>query len=330
MKIVISDFPKVLKRNVEYEEQLLQKLLPDAKICLVEYWQKEQWLKTVKDADAILTAFIRIDGEMMDAMPDLKCIVLNASGYDNVDLTAASARHIAVVPIREYCTQEVAEHALSLMLALSRGLKHYEHDIDAEKKWQYTSLKGLRRIDGQTLGIAGFGKIGKAVAKRAQAFGMHVIAYSPYSRPEEAEQFDVEFVSKEELFARSHIITNHMAMSADNQSFFDWEAFSQMKQKPIFINVARGGAVDEEALVRALDEGLLLGAGLDVLSSESPNLKNCPLTGRENVIITPHAAFYSEDSLRALQDISCNNLVHYLKGEYDAVHWIANQDALGI
>lgn len=167
MKIVISDFPKVLKRNVEYEEQLLQKLLPDAKICLVEYWQKEQWLKTVKDADAILTAFIRIDGEMMDAMPNLKCIVLNASGYDNVDLTAASARHIAVVPIREYCTQEVAEHALSLMLALSRGLKHYEHDIDVEKKWQYTSLKGLRRIDGQTLGIAGFGKIGKAVAKRA-------------------------------------------------------------------------------------------------------------------------------------------------------------------
>ena len=95
---------------------------------------------------------------------------------------------------------------------------------------------------------------------------MHVIAYSPYSRPEEAEQFDVEFVSKEELFARSHIITNHMAMSADNQSFFDWEAFSQMKQKPIFINVARGGAVDEEALVRALDEGLLLGAGLNPLT----------------------------------------------------------------
>ena len=119
-----------------------------------------------------------------------------------------------------------------------------------------------------------------------------------------------------------------MAQSKDNYHFFDWQAFEKMEKKPFFINVGRGNAVDEDALVRALDEGLLSGAGLDVLSEEDSDLWNCKLTNRENVILTPHAAFYSEESMRDLQTISCMNLVYYLKGEYEKVKWIVNADAL--
>ena len=328
MKIIITDYVDVLKRDLDYEVGLIRKNLPGADVKVVAYENTEQWVQRVKDADAILTAFIKMDGTIMDQMPNLKCIVLNANGYDSIHVEDASKRNIGVVPIWEYCTEEVADHTLALILALERGLKHYEKDIDVHKKWQYMTLKNVRRIKNQVLGICGLGKIGQAVAVRAQGFAMTVIAYSPHCTKETARRLGIELVNKEELLKKSNIIANHMAQSAENYHFFDWEAFQMMQQRPIFINVARGNAVDEDALVHALDEGLLYGAGLDVLSDEHPDLEKCKLTNRENVILTPHAAFYSDESLRNLQTFSCMNLVHYLKEEYDEVKWIVNADEL--
>lgn len=328
MKIIISDFPEALQRDIQYEKGYIKDVLPQAEVEVIEYHQKEMWLSEVKDADALLTAFLRVDAEMMDAMPKLKCIVLNASGYDNIDIHAASARQIAVIPIQEYCTQEVAEHTMALILALERGLKQYTYAVDIEKSWHYGLQDKICRIEGQTLGIVGFGKIGKAVAGRAQAFGMKVIVYSAHGNKEEAEQYQVKFVTKEELFAKSDVISNHMAMTEENKNFFNQQAFEQMEKNPIFINVARGRAVDENALERALEAGLIRGAGLDVLESEVPNLDTCPLINRKNVIITPHAAFYSEDSIKGLQEISCQNLCCFLRGERQKVHWIVNENCL--
>ena len=328
MKIVISDFPETLQRNVKYEESYIKQMLPQAEVAVVAYDERALWLQKVRDADAILTAFLRLDAEIMDAMPKLKCIVLNASGYDNIDIQAASERHIAVIPIQEYCTQEVAEHTMALILALERGLKQYIHRVDEQNRWQYHLTDQPKRIEGQTLGIAGFGKIGKAVAIRAQAFGMKVIVYSQHANKDDEKRYGVRFVKKKELLEESDVISNHMAMRQSNQNFFDQQAFEKMRKRPIFVNVARGGAVDESALVKALEDGILRGAGLDVLESEEPNLAACELTNRDNVIITPHAAFYSEDAIKALQDISCQNLCYFLRGEKEKVHWIVNEDSL--
>lgn len=328
MKIIISDFPEALQRDIKYEEAYIKKMLPQAEVAVIEYHQKDLWLQQVRDADALLTAFLKLDAEIMDAMPKLKCIVLNASGYDNIDTCAASERGIAVIPIWEYCTQEVTEHTMALLLALERGLKQYTYTVDIEKRWQYHLADKPRRIEGQTLGIVGFGKIGKAVAGRAQAFGMKVIVYSSHANKEEEEYYQIRFVNKEELLAESDVISNHMAMNKDNHNFFDQQAFEKMRKKPIFINVARGRAVDEKALENALENGLIRGAGLDVLESEKPNLATCKLTNRDNVIITPHAAFYSEDSIKALQEISCQNLCYFFRGEKQKVHWIVNEDDL--
>lgn len=161
MKIVISDFPETLQRNIKYEESYIKQMLPQAEVCVVAYDERALWLQKVRDADAILTAFLRLDAEIMDAMAKLKCIVLNASGYDNIDIQAASERHIAVIPIQEYCTQEVAEHTMALILALERGLKQYTHRVDVQKRWQYHLTDQPKRIEGQTLGIAGFEKMRK-------------------------------------------------------------------------------------------------------------------------------------------------------------------------
>lgn len=324
MKIVITDYPKVLSRDLQYEKNRITAVLEDAEITVVPYEKRSQWLQQVRDAAALLTAFLPLDGAVMDEMPNLKCIALNASGYDNVDVAEATRRGIAVIPIEEYCTQEVAEHTIALLLVLARGLKHYEHEIDREHRWEYASLSGLHRLCGQKLGIAGFGKIGKRVGKIANALGMEILVYSPTGKTVNTQNYPVTFVSKETLLAESDVITNHMAVDAHAVPFFDEMAFRSMRRQPFFLNVGRGAAVEEEALVRALDMGWIKGAGLDVLASEEPELESNPLVGRENVILTPHSAFYSVESLRALQDISCDNVAYFLKGEYEKVHRIIN------
>ncbi|MGN0427135.1 MAG: C-terminal binding protein [Agathobacter sp.] len=323
-KIVITDYPRVLNRDLEYEKNRIATVQKNAEIVIVPFEDHDTWLTQVQDATALLTAFLPIDKDIMDAIPNLKCIALNASGYDNVDVKEATKRGIAVIPIEEYCTEEVAEHTIALLLALSRGLKHYEHDIDDLHIWQYSSLSGLHRICGQKLGIAGFGKIGKCVGKTAHALGMEILVYSPTGKTVNTEPYPVTFVSKEVLFAESDVITNHMAVDAHTAPFFDEAAFRSMKKQPLFLNVGRGAAVDEAALIQALDMGWIKGAGLDVLSSEKPELNLNPLVGRENVIMTPHSAFYSEESLRLLQDISCDNVSYFLNGEYEKVHRIIN------
>lgn len=324
----------MLNRDTDYEKNRILSALKDAEdgnsvitnteVDVISYTDREEWLKKVADADALLTAFIPIDADIINKLPNLKCIVQNASGYENIDLETATERGIAVIPIEEYCTLEVAEHTFALILALARGLKHYGQDIDNNHKWQYSSITNLHRLAGMKIGIAGYGKIGKQVGKLATAFGMEVLVYSPTGKSINTPDSPVNFVTKEQLFQESDVITNHMAVGKDHYKFFNYEAFKAMEKHPIFINVGRGVAVDETALIRALDEGLLSAAGLDVLESENPDLSTNPLVARENVIITPHSAFYSEESLKALQDISCDNLTYYLKGETEKVHRIVN------
>ena len=325
MKIVICDYKDVLKRNLEYEKNILLSGLKDAEIIIYEYnGDQNEFIEVIKDADAILTAFLDINKSVIDSCKKLKCISINAVGYDCVDLDEATKHNIAVCPIGEYCTQEVAEHAMSLILSLSRGIKHYINDIDKKNIWEYHSTTEIQRIEGQTLGIFGFGKIGRAVAKRALAFGMNVVAVDPYVKCEDAEKLNVKLVDAEYVWENADIISNHMNQNSSNNNFFTINEFNKMKEKPIFINVGRGSSVNEDDLLIALEEGLIRGAGLDVLAEENPDLEKNKLVGRENVIITPHAAFYSQTSMRELQRISCENIVYYLNGEKEKVSKIVH------
>lgn len=324
MKIIISDYPETLKRDVAYEVGMLRRSLPGAEIVVHPYGSQEEFLEITTDADALVTAFLTIDRETLSHCPKLKCISINATGYNIVDLAAASEQGIKVCAIREYCTEEVADSALALMLALIKKLKMHQHNIENEHIWQYTKVGSVMRLRGKTLAIFGFGRIGQAVAKRAQAFGLEVVAVDPYLPPAVAEGFQVKLVDRAYVQQNAHILSNHMNVSDENISYFDDAFFEGLEQKPYFLNVARGVSVDELALAKALDSGKVSGAGLDVLREDSLSLQENPLVGRNNVIITPHAAFYSDEALRALQDISINNVIACLTGHTEDVCYVVN------
>jgi D-3-phosphoglycerate dehydrogenase len=179
-----------------------------------------------------------------------------------------------------------------------------------------------------TLGIVGFGKIGRAVARRAHGFGMKIVANDPHSNEHEAPDLNVQFLDLPDLLAAADIVSLNCRLSSDNRHMINANAFQQMTRNPILINCARGGLVDEVALVNALDTGQISGAGLDVLSDESANLSTSNLTGRSNVIITPHIAFYSDASILESRKIAASNIRNFLDGKHDNVrHYIHHSES---
>lgn len=233
---------------------------------------------------------------------------------------AAWKKGIAVMANGPYCTQEVADHTLALLLALNRRLMDYHRGVQADGLWKWDAFPDIRRLEGQTLGILGFGAIGRAVARRAQAFGIRVVAHDPFVPESLAREMDVELLDAPELLARADVVSNHMNLNETSRGFFNRETFALMRRKPLLINVGRGETVIEADLARALDEGVVSGAGLDVLAQEEPELEGHPLRGRPNVILTPHMAFYSDTALFDCLRIACQNLTYYLNGEHDKVN----------
>ena len=214
MKILISDYPDSMMSTHDYEQEILKNAFPDAEITIYEYTgDHEAFLEIIRDKDVLLTGFLPIDEEVFEHAKNLKCVALNATGYDNVDLKAASAYKVGVFPVGEYCTIDVAEHTIALMTSLAKNMKHYIADIDQRHVWKYDSAAQPKRLEDQTLCVFGFGKIGKAVAKRAKGLGLTVIAVDPYVDPELAAQLGVELVAPEEAYERADIISNHMNLA---------------------------------------------------------------------------------------------------------------------
>lgn len=323
MKIIIAELPETADRDISIEKEFLPK---DAQVEVAVYTDdtREEFIKKCEDADAILTGYVLFDKEIIDGLKNCKVISVAATGWNYVDADYAAEKGIRVCAIGEYCTNEVADHTLALILALTRGLTTFHRSVQEDKEWIYDIADYITRNEGKVLGIVGLGRIGRAVAKRAQAFDMEVIAYDPYLPESVANEANVKLVSIDELLETSDIISIHMNLTNENKEFFDYDRFKMLKKQPILINVARGGMVNEDDLARALDEGLVRGAGIDVLSSETPDLNKSKLVGRENVILTPHSAFYSDTSMYLLSRIPAENITACLTGQYDKANRIVN------
>ncbi len=314
MNILISDYKEELEQVKESELTLLRDSLPEAVITVLPYEEKQRskFIEAISQADALLTAFLPIDEEIIGKAQKLKVISVMASGYNNIDIKAAKDKKVGICYVSGYCTNEVADHTMALLLALHRNLKHYEKDLEERGIWQYSTIEGGERLSDMTMAIYGFGKIGRAVAGRAGAFGLKVIVKDPFSA-------DIESVTDSYIMEHAHIISNHMAATEENKGYFNREFFQGLKKKPIFLNLGRGITVDEEALTEALEKGYIRGAGLDVLKEEPPVLTGHPLLHRENVILTPHSAFYSDTSMKELRYRACLNLINYLSGNYSEI-----------
>lgn len=315
--VVLADTSENSGRDLALERSIL-----GADVELVEYvcdGDEHRFAAACADADIILTAFSPLTRVVIEKLRRCRLISVSATGYGNVDLEAAANAGIRVCAIDEYCTDEVADHAILLMLALSRRLIEYHGQVQTEKRWQFDSLQGLSRMSDLTLGIVGLGKIGQAVARRAKGFGLSILAFDPYPNEDVAASIGVRYCTLDELYSSADIISLNCALTSENEHLIDARAFGKMKKKPLIINCARGALIDEQDLVTALDSGQISGAGLDVLTDESPDLESSMLTGRPNVILTPHVAFYSDASMLDNRRISSTNIRNFLDGNDDEV-----------
>ena len=279
----------------------------------------EALIEACGDADAVLTAHVPFTREVLHNLKRCRLISVSATGWDSIDVEAAAENNISVCCIGEYCTSEVADHTMALLLALNRKLIDYHVQVQSEKLWRWDSISGIRRLSGQTLGIVGIGRIGRSVAQRAQSCGLNVIGCDPYVGIQEAADAGIRRVELEELLALADIISLHCNLTDENRHLLDREAFKKMQRRPVIINVARGGLINETHLVEALDAGWVSGVALDVLESEMPDLKGTGFLGRNNVILTPHVAFYSESSMLEFRRISALNIRNFFAGNISAV-----------
>jgi D-3-phosphoglycerate dehydrogenase len=247
----------------------------------------------LSDADALLVrSATKVDASLMAAAPRLRIIARAGTGVDNVDVEAASARGILVVNAAGANSISVAEHAWALMLALARAIPSADRAMK-DGRWEKKAFLGTE-LRGKTLGVAGFGRIGQEVAQRARAFGMHVIAHDPFISADLAGRFGVELVSIDELCAASDYLTLHLPATADTHHLFNDERFARCKPGVRLINTARGELVDEHALGRAIEKGIVAGAGLDVFENEP--LTDWGLARLPQVIATPHIAASTEEA----------------------------------
>lgn len=316
-RVVVAEIPENADRDLSVERSIL-----GSDVELVRHsldGNEGHLVSACRDADIILTDYAPLTRTVIEQLQRCQLISVAATGYNCVDIEAAAEAGISVCAIDEYCTDEVADHALLLMLALCRRLPEYHDQVQNENRWQFDALAGLKRMRDMTLGIVGFGKIGQAVARRARGFGMVILAYDPYPDEVAASALAVQFCELADLFADADIISLNCGLSADNKHLIDTKAIQQMRRSPILINCARGALIDEAALASALDTGQVSAAGLDVLAEESPDLRASKLTGRTNVILTPHVAFYSDASMLENREISTSNIRNFLDGRHENI-----------
>ncbi|MFP4169854.1 MAG: C-terminal binding protein [Methanomassiliicoccales archaeon] len=280
----------------------------------------------VGDADALVVMYHPVDASLMDRMPNCKIVVRSGIGFDIVDRKAATERGIYVTNVPDYCLSEVSDHAIGMILALQRKIVFYNNRLK-HGEWDIKAGYRMHCIKGQTLGLVAFGNIGRNVAHKARALGMEVITYDPYLSPETVREGGAEPVdSLDELLERSDVISVHTPLTPETRGMIGSEELSKMKDTAFLINVARGGIIDEKALLKALDAGEIQGAALDVFENE-PLKGNDPLLVNEKLIVTPHAAWNSVESEIDRREKTANDVISVLKGERPK--YLVNRDVTG-
>ena len=274
--------------------------------------KQSQVIERIGDAEIILLNKLIIDKEVMDSCPNLKYIGLFATGYNTIDVKYAAKKGITVCNAGSYSTSAVAQHTLALILNHFNQISNY-HTAVQGGAWEKSELTTLYdfptdELSGKTLGIVGYGHIGKRVARLAAAFDMRVLAYTRTPK----EDGVAEFVSFDELLSLSDVISLHLPLTEESRLIMNKDTFSKCKKGAYFVNTARGGLVDEPALKEAVESGRLSGAGLDAITVEP--MRNCILKGVENIVITPHAAWAPMSTRIKLLNITVDCIKGFLGG----------------
>lgn len=306
-KVAIVDY---YYEDIHQEQEVLMPL--DVELVDFHCTTEDEVIAAAADCDAMICQFAPITRRVIERLERCKVIVRYAIGVDNIDVKAAEEHGIYVCNVPDYGIDEVSNQAIALLLDCAKKLTYLAGQVK-QGNCGYTCVKPLYRMEGKTLGLVGFGRIPRAVARKMGGFGVHILAYDPMIDHQEAKEWNVQPVSLEELLERSDYISVHCPLTEDTHHLFDRAAFSKMKPTAIFINTARGGVVKEEDLVWALENGVIGMAGLDVTETE-PIPMDHPLLKLDNAVVTPHAAWYSEEAVISLQRKAAEEVANVLQG----------------
>jgi len=309
--VAVTDSPSGDDLSIE------RSVLGGMRVEKISWNDRESLALGLREADAILCMHAPLDADVIGSLLHCKIIARFGTGLDNIHHGSAQAANIHVTGVSDYCTEEVANHTMALLLAWNRKILHC-HGFVLEKRWNERSLTTgnwgcapIRRLSSQTLGLLGFGRIGRAVAARATAFGMTVLGNTRHPERAQVEGLGPALISREELWSKSDYVSLHVPLTEETRHVINAETIAMMKPGAVLINASRGGLVNEDALVTALRAGHLAGACLDVFQS-APLPIDHPLRLLKNVILTPHVAFYSEDSLLELRRLAAEAVRAYL------------------
>ena len=307
-KVVLTDY---VWESLDVERKLLDGL---ADLVPLKTKKPDEFIEEARDCDALLNTYAGpITAEVMARMPRCRIIARYGIGVDTIDLDAATQAGIIVTNNPTYCIEEVAEHTMALVLACARKVALYDRLVRGAR-WEVPPGKPMFRISGRTLGLVGFGNIARQVAVRAHAFGMRIL----YADPFVAEgQFDApgKRTDLPVLLGQSDFVSLHPPLTPETRRMINSDALSHMTPSAFLVNCSRGPVVDTDALVRALDAGTIAGCALDTTDPE-PLPDPHPLRGRDNVIVTPHVAWYSEQALVGLQAGAPGEVRRVLMGEW--------------
>lgn len=314
--------PKVVIHSLLVEDPTLEMEIlksVDAEVVFVPNEDEERFFEEIKDADGVIIADRKIKPDNVETLKNCKIIARQGIGFDNIDLVSTKEKGIAVTNVPDYCIDEVSDYAMSLMLSMLRHIPTYDKHV-REGVWDINSIitksgfPQMRRLSTQTLGILGFGKIAREVARKSRAFGFRMITADPYIDEKVVREYGAELVDLDTLLREADVITIHSPLTPETRNMFNREAFGKMKSNAVLINTSRGPLINEKDLYQALKDKVIAAAAVDVTVAE-PIEEDNPLLSLENYIVTPHAAFFTQDSYIELRQRAAGEVVRVLSGQ---------------
>ncbi|MBQ1407352.1 MAG: C-terminal binding protein [Eubacterium sp.] len=320
MKIVITD---VSWGSYDVEISYLPE---DAEVVCEQITNDEDRLiEACQGAVAAMSEYAPFTRRVLEALPDLKIISSTAMGYDNIDVEAAKELGITVANVPDYCFDEVAEHAMALALGALRNIPGYDKSVKEDKKWDFAVAPKLYRINGMTMGFIGCGRIPRKAMNMAKGFGMKLVGYDPYLPKEIADEMGLTMMSIEEIGECADVILSHVPLMPSTAGMVSKNLFDHVKKSPVFLNTSRGGTVDYHELSQALKDGRIRMAALDVVDAEPADFDSEIFTC-DNVIFTPHAAFYSETALEEVRRRSAQNVTNFLTQNGGKIEYVVKPE----